>query len=282
MKTIYLAGSVNGKKWDVVPKHPYVEYVSSDGWKHSEHKWSNGNKEFGDPQLQAELNERFIAKIKSCDAMFAYLDTPFSYGSIAEIAYASAINVPVWMVINTRYDREKERATSEDNEWTWEDTWKVGSMNDAYWFVSNFPGVHAVEKLWDHNNVGGAGFVFQRFLGFVLAESEVEIRLWNEILGNMQLRLELGYELPTPQYPLNGYRLDFALPDHKLAVEVDGHDYHKTKEQRSSDAKRDRSLLKQGWTTLRFTGSDVYRNAEGVVNEIADILKNMKTQPEAA
>lgn len=50
-----------------------------------------------------------------------------------------------------------------------------------------------------------------------------------------------------------------------VAVELDGHDFHeRTKEQASRDKKRDRSLLSKGWTTIRFTGSDVVRDPDAV------------------
>lgn len=84
-----------------------------------------------------------------------------------------------------------------------------------------------------------------------------------------------------PQYPLTvrgrGYRLDFVFTtvggvdgnrERPLAVELDGHDFHeRTKEQASSDRARDRALLALGTTTIRFTGSDVYRDPKAVLDE---------------
>jgi hypothetical protein len=69
----------------------------------------------------------------------------------------------------------------------------------------------------------------------------------------------------------------------RLVVEIDGHDYHeRTKEQASYDKKRERELLLEGYRVIRFTGSDVYKDAakcaEDVVyqvNELASaILKD--------
>jgi hypothetical protein len=78
-----------------------------------------------------------------------------------------------------------------------------------------------------------------------------------------------------------GYRIDFAFvgrrtepggtdgPIVRLGVELDGHDFHeRTKEQASRDKRRDRILTAKGWTMLRFTGSDVYRDPAAVLEEI--------------
>lgn len=254
MKTIYLAGKVRGRKWDVVPRHDYVEYVSSDGWKHSEHDWasSGGGKFFHDKYLAEGVQERFIDVIKKADALFAYLDTPYSYGSIAEIAYASALGLSCYVIIAPSKGKQK-------------DQWTDGSLVDAYWFVCNFPGVLAFAV----RSSDDAIVLFPQLLGYVLSESPIEHMLWNAIICT-------GHELPIPQYVLNGYRLDFAWPKQRVAIEVDGHDYHKTKEQRSYDAKRDRELMKLGWTTLRFTGSDVYKDAAAVAQEIVVFVDQAK------
>lgn len=64
------------------------------------------------------------------------------------------------------------------------------------------------------------------------------------------------------------YRIDFALlhdtePRVRVAVELDGHDFHeKTKEQAARDKSRDRDLTEAGWLVVRFTGSEVYRDAD--------------------
>jgi very-short-patch-repair endonuclease len=59
----------------------------------------------------------------------------------------------------------------------------------------------------------------------------------------------------------------------KIAVEVDGHDFHeKTKQQAQYDKFRDRAMVAEGYKVLRFTGSEVYRDSEDVVTEIEDLL----------
>jgi len=263
MKTIYLAGKVGGRKWDVAPKHPYIEYIASDGGNDADHGF-NGNhvdeKPINDPAMADMIKEMFVGAIKKTDCLFAYLDTPYSYGAIAEIAYASALGIPCMVAILAEQPVGSDEffdCNGLDNE----------SMRDAYWFVSNFPLVYSAWVGTEEH----ATAIFTRYLGYVLAESPIEKSMWSAFLGIIKHPYE-KVSLPTPQHQLNGYRLDFAWPEHKVAVEVDGHDYHKTKEQRSYDAKRDRELTKLGWTTLRFTGSDVYKDSDAVADEVLQIL----------
>lgn len=75
-----------------------------------------------------------------------------------------------------------------------------------------------------------------------------------------------------PQHPVGRYRLDFAIPNQRIAIELDGHEYHKTKYQRTRDAKRDRWLYGQGWHVLRFTGSEIYENLDRCIDEICALV----------
>jgi tetratricopeptide (TPR) repeat protein len=88
-----------------------------------------------------------------------------------------------------------------------------------------------------------------------LCQSEVE-RLFLVAADRLGQSGEL-----EPQYPALGYHIDFAIVDKKIAIEIDGHDYHKTIEQRTHDAKRDRALDLDGSRIIRFTGSEVHRDA---------------------
>lgn len=69
------------------------------------------------------------------------------------------------------------------------------------------------------------------------------------------------------------YYVDFQFKTRTLAnlallVELDGHDFHeKTKEQVRKDKERERDLIKNGYTILRYTGSEVYANPQKVVLE---------------
>lgn len=82
-----------------------------------------------------------------------------------------------------------------------------------------------------------------------------------------------------PQAKVAGYKVDFLVyflqGSHYagVAVECDGHDFHeKTKEQASRDKARDRAILAEGFPVVRFSGSDIYRDASNCVEQIKEIL----------
>jgi very-short-patch-repair endonuclease len=65
---------------------------------------------------------------------------------------------------------------------------------------------------------------------------------------------------PVPQYCIQGYFVDFAFPDVRLAVEADGAAFH-SGEARQRDRKRDWILGNAGWTVKRFHGSTLHSRA---------------------
>ncbi len=77
------------------------------------------------------------------------------------------------------------------------------------------------------------------------------------------------------------YRPDFLVfyDGGTVAIELDGHEYHKTKEQRRADAARDRWFAARGITTLRWTGSDVAANPQACVKELLDVLRGAHARP---
>jgi len=91
-----------------------------------------------------------------------------------------------------------------------------------------------------------------------------------------------------PQYEIGNYKADFlitclgfkntsdgaSLRRLEIVVECDGHDYHeRTKQQASSDKKRDRCMTGLGYTVLRFTGSDIYKDPMKCAEEVYEIAK---------
>jgi very-short-patch-repair endonuclease len=70
------------------------------------------------------------------------------------------------------------------------------------------------------------------------------------------------------------YRVDFAFPTRKIAIELDGHTYHeKSVKQAVSDRKRDRYLTQQGWKVLRFHRQEIENNIESCISQLGEFLK---------
>jgi very-short-patch-repair endonuclease len=76
-------------------------------------------------------------------------------------------------------------------------------------------------------------------------------------------------------------RVDFIVwyDGRGVVVELDGHDYHKTKEQRRKDAERDRWLGARGIRVVRFTGSEVHADPERCVRELLDVVRQSQARP---
>ena len=91
-------------------------------------------------------------------------------------------------------------------------------------------------------------------------------------------QMEVQYQADEHIHPELKYRIDVAFPRFKLAVELDGHDFHSTKEARSRDTKRDRALIKHGWQVIRFTGSDIFRDIDSCVEECIEVLYSRAVQ----
>lgn len=87
--------------------------------------------------------------------------------------------------------------------------------------------------------------------------------------------IEHGCPKIEPQKVVGRYVVDFLVQD-KYVVEIDGHDYHKTKDQRCRDYQRDRELMKNGFIIIRFTGTEIFLEPEKCVRELLDIIETQQ------
>ncbi|MBP2339168.1 hypothetical protein JOF41_005346 [Saccharothrix coeruleofusca] len=87
--------------------------------------------------------------------------------------------------------------------------------------------------------------------------------------------VEAGFPVPEAQHPvrdLDGrlvWRLDFAWPDRRVALEYDGYAAHVGK--RAEDRVRDEDLRRRGWTVIRADVSDL-RDPTRLFRRLSDEL----------
>jgi very-short-patch-repair endonuclease len=129
--------------------------------------------------------------------------------------------------------------------------------------------------------------------GFARCRSPIEQRLFGKLLFLTNGFAQIKY-LGAPgidqrfatvfvnQLTIGPYIADFAFMTccegrvAKLIVECDGHDWHeKTKAQAQRDKARDRYCVRVGWKVLRFTGSEIVRNADGCAEEVGEVIYGM-------
>lgn len=91
---------------------------------------------------------------------------------------------------------------------------------------------------------------------------------------------EVTFDLST-QGEVNSHRVDFVMTSFTTSeqvmstifIELDGHEYHSSKEQKKSDNKRTRALSSEADAIIRFTGSEVYEDPESCVHESMKVLR---------
>ncbi len=98
------------------------------------------------------------------------------------------------------------------------------------------------------------------------ALTDAELKLWNELRAHRLMGLGFRRQLPVA-----GYIVDFACPEHKIIVEVDGSD-HGRDDQHDYDKRRDGILTSLGWTVLRFWNDDVLRDIDNVCQHIIRVI----------
>lgn len=86
-----------------------------------------------------------------------------------------------------------------------------------------------------------------------------------------------GAAMLALQVKAEDYRIDFAIVPETgqpgLAIEVDGHEYHETKQAAARDKRRDRALAAAGWTVVRFAAVEVWRDADKCFAEALDVFQ---------
>ena len=91
-----------------------------------------------------------------------------------------------------------------------------------------------------------------------------EKHLWYDFLKKLPIQVKR-------QKNIENYILDFYIPAHKTAIEIDGIQ-HTSEEGRTQDEKRDMVLSSYGIKVLRFKNTDINNNFLSVADEILKVL----------
>jgi len=94
----------------------------------------------------------------------------------------------------------------------------------------------------------------------------------------LQLLRRAGLPLPVGQFEIRSptdvfiARVDFAYPDRRLAIELDGSRWHSIERDVARDDRRERRIVAGGYRIMRFTWRDVHETPEVVVAEVKSAL----------
>ena len=182
--------------------------------------------------------------IDRSDVVFCWMDDLTAYGSIFELGYAMGKGKQIFLAIKNDWEEMKE------SRWF-----------DDIWFLLESVGFKAF------NGLSYAWEAFSKQYNLYPIPESIKSPIEKQFF--LQAR-RMGIDL-EPQHEVNvagkTYRIDFVYPGKPIAIELDGHDYHKTKEQRTADAQRERALQSMGWTVIRFTGTEIYHDTQKCVLE---------------
>lgn len=128
--------------------------------------------------------------------------------------------------------------------------WRVGCGAELYWMHDRLD--EAGIDLDEHRYYQG-GILISEWNSQVALASQVPL-----ILGDRSVRIDFALILFTGD---------------KFAIEFDGHDFHdRTKEQAQRDKSRDRLLTAKGWSPVRFTGSEVWKDPSDIVAQVRRLM----------
>lgn len=80
----------------------------------------------------------------------------------------------------------------------------------------------------------------------------------------------------VPQFTWSFYRSDWAILNPAragaLLIECDGKEFHSSADQKKHDWQKDANAHDRGFLTMRFTGSQIFRDADGCAQKIFDAV----------
>ncbi len=99
-----------------------------------------------------------------------------------------------------------------------------------------------------------------------------QILLSKKYLSPLEKKVDRAFEEwnlhPEVNFPIGYFEVDFAFPEKKVCIEIDGEAYHSTPEQKSRDKFRQKLIEKEGWTFERFDGWFAYKWTDVLVAKI--------------
>lgn len=97
--------------------------------------------------------------------------------------------------------------------------------------------------------------------------------LWREVNGKAYAR---EYVFAKPRR----FRFDFAFPNEKVAVEIEGGSWvggrHTSGKGFQSDCEKYNLATLMGWRVLRYTGNDLRKRSAEVIDEIWRLLREKR------
>ncbi|THC47126.1 DUF559 domain-containing protein [Streptomyces sp. A1499] len=233
---------------------------SDTGCPQGEHRtWSMCEGEIGE---RAITLKRCLSAIDRSDVVFAWLDDLTAHGTLTEIGYAKGRGKVVVVAspeLPTSIDDlyEESALLRQPNGLGMQELWFAFTLADANLRASTPH--EALRQLADANPT---------------LESPIEEAFWQAFMKITPVELS---GLKAQHSVLDGrYRIDFALPEEKIGIELDGYIWHSNRKAFTHDRERQRQLELNGWRLIRFSGAEVHRDASECVRQAAQLVASFK------
>ena len=80
------------------------------------------------------------------------------------------------------------------------------------------------------------------------------------------------------QFPIGRYRADFAFPDERVVVEIDGWAFHRSQRRFQADHDKLNAITVAGWLPLAFTWHDLDANPIGTIEQLVTALRSRRVR----
>jgi very-short-patch-repair endonuclease len=184
--------------------------------------------------------------IKKADVVFAWIDSPDAFGTFTELGYAAALRKEILIAGPKQFP--------------------------DMWFIYATAGTL---KIAESPLAALQAFIAEnKYIPRPQFDSPLEEKFWDawQQAGGATRTVELEYQYNIPD---TRYRVDFANIEEKVAIELDGYEYHNSKDQFTNDRKRQRELENIGWRVIRFSGSEVYKNPNKCFEDAASFIVDL-------
>lgn len=89
------------------------------------------------------------------------------------------------------------------------------------------------------------------------------------------LKNEFGFEKDKDykmEFPFHKFSLDFAWPNKKVCIEIDGEQHERFQEQKERDNEKDKLLKEEGWIELRKPWKEIFNSPKSFIEEVKNLL----------
>ena len=101
--------------------------------------------------------------------------------------------------------------------------------------------------------------------------TQAEALLWSRLRARQMEGMKF-----RRQQPIENFIIDFISFEKRIVIELDGGQHAKNK---GKDNERDRLLIENGFTVLRFWDNEVFENIEGVLEVIRQRMHSVNLHP---